>query len=1073
MQKRPYRLGLDVGTNSLGWFVVWLNDDGRPTALGPGGVRIFPDGRDPKSGESNASDRRDARSARRRRDRYLRRRADLMEALIRHGLMPADRPERKALELLDPYAQRAGALDGKLPLHHFGRALFHLDQRRGFKSNRKTDSKDKSKGVIKAASSRLRSQMAESGARTLGEFLWRRHENREPVRARNRLTGAKPSDDSGFAGDTDEQDKKPKKAKVDYEFYPTRDLVEQEFDALWAAQAAYHPALTDAARDEIKDIIFYQRPLRPQPTGKCALDPATGPDDADGFRCPWAMPIAQRFRILQEVRALEIGETGGAQRRLTKEEGDRIAAELMKRRALKFDRIRALLKLGDGMRFNLESDRRTELKGDVTTHILSDAKLFGKTWRGFSSERQAEIAERLLTEPDDGAMVAWLVEHCRVESERAAAIANAPLEEKEKGHCRLGLRALRKVVPHLEAGLRYDEAARAAGYDHAKGPTDEQLDRLPYYGEWLQDAVVGTGDPRHLRERRYGRLPNPTVHIGLNQIRRVVNAIIRSSGPPAEVVIELARDLKLSDEEKSRIDREQAENQKRNEERRRILAEHGMADTALNRMKLRLWEELNPKDPLDRRCPYTGEMIGVAALLSAEIEIDHLLPFQDSLDDGAANKVVCFRHANRYKGKRTPFEAFGGSPTIDGFRYDWTAVAARANGLPKGKRWRFAPDAREQFEAKRDFLARQLNETSWLARLARQYLGAVCDPYRIWVVPGRMTEMIRGKWGLNSLLPDHNFTDAKNRADHRHHAIDALVVALTDRGLLQRIASAYDEERRRIEVPLPWESLRDDLAAALQRMVVSHKPDHGTAGRLHEETAHGLVAEPEKEDGHTLVYRKALTALTENEIARIRNAQLRQAVTDHVAAVTATGVKLADALASFASSTPNPAWKHGVRRVRLLKTEDLAYLMPVADGNGATYKAYSAGENAYVEIYELPNGRWQGEAVMVYQANRPGHVPSWRGRHPKAKLVMRLHKGDLIRIEESGRERIMVARRLDARAGRFKLADHNETGDLDKRHAKSDDPFRWLMASYNTLRSLNATRVRVDELGRPWRVAAE
>ncbi len=1050
MAHRAYRLGLDVGTNSIGWFIVWLNAESEAYALGPGGVRIFPDGRDPQSGISNAADRRDARSARRRRDRYLDRRADLMQALIRHKLMPENLEQRKALEGCNPYCLRGHGLDKALSLFEFGRVLFHLDQRRGFKSNRRTDKgkgkeKEKDRGAIKEASTRLKTLMVESGARTLGEFLWRRHTERQPVRARNRSTGAKAA----------------------YDFYPTRDLLEQEFAALWAAQARHHPELTDEMREEIKDIIFYQRPLRPQPVGKCALDPATGPKDADGFRCPWAMPIAQRFRVLQEVRTLEIGETGGVQRPLTKEEGDRIVAALMERKALSFDRMRALLKFGDGMRFNLESDRRTELDGDLTAARLSHTNGFGKTWRQFAPERQAEIVERLLDEPDDRILAAWLVENCGVNEEPAEAIAEAGLPE---GHCRLGLRALRKIVPHMEAGLRYDEAAKAAGYDHAKGPTGEQLDRLPYYGRWLEDAVVGTGDPRDPQERRYGRLPNPTVHIGLNQLRRVVNAIIDSFGPPTEIVIELARELSLSKEQKDEIAREQAENQKNNERRQRCLEEHKVADTGFNRMKLRLWEELNPNDPLDRRCPYTGEMIGIEKLLSAEVEIDHILPFQDSLDDGAANKVVCMRYANRDKGKRTPYEAFGGNPGS----YDWAAITARADGLPKGKRWRFAPDAREQFEARGGFLARQLVETRYLARLAHAYLGAVCNPNRIWVTPGRMTKIVRKIWGLDSLLPDHNFTNEKNRADHRHHAIDALVTALIDRGLLQRIASAYDEERSRIKVPLPWEGLHDDLKAALERMTVSHKPDHGTAGKLHKETAYGRVAQPEKEGGHTLVNRKMLTALNENEIGRIRDERLRHAVAAHVAEEVEKGKKLADALASFAiDAAKHPAWLGGVRRVRVLQKLNLAYTLRIADANGEEYKFYDAGENAYVEIYELPNGRWAGEAVMVYQANRTGHLSTWRSRHPEAKFIMRVHKGDLIRIEENGKERIMVVRQLDAAASRFKLAAHNETGNLDKRHADPNDPFRWLMASYNTLRGMRAMRVRVDELGRPWRVAAE
>src|SRR5579885_2523561 len=197
---RRYRLGIDTGSNSLGWFVVWLNEKDEPVGLGPGGVRIFPDGRDPKSKESNAADRRVARSMRRRRDRYLQRRGKLMGLLVKHGLMPADEAARKSLEALDPYELRAKALDEPLPLHHIGRALFHLNQRRGFLSNRKTEQGGKKSGAIKQAAGNLQKMMDDSGARTLGDFLHRRHRVREPVRTRNRSTGA----------------------KAEYDFYPTR-----------------------------------------------------------------------------------------------------------------------------------------------------------------------------------------------------------------------------------------------------------------------------------------------------------------------------------------------------------------------------------------------------------------------------------------------------------------------------------------------------------------------------------------------------------------------------------------------------------------------------------------------------------------------------------------------------------------------------------------------------------------------------------------------------------------------------------------------------------------------------------
>ena len=1044
---KRYRLGLDVGSNSLGWFVVWLNDKGEATGLGPGGVRIYPDGRDPKSKESNAADRRVARSARRRRDRYLKRRSNLMALLIAHGLMPDDAAARKSLEALDPYELRAKALSETLPAHHIGRALFHLNQRRGFLSNRKTEKGDNEAGAIKQAASKLREAMDDSGAQTLGEFFHRRHVARKTVRARNLSTGA----------------------KAEYDFYPTRQLLLEEFDAIWRRQAPHHAAMSEAARDEIHREIFFQRPLKQPPVGKCSLDPAKDKDDAEGFRCPWAHPLAQRFRIWQEVRNLAIAETGKATKRLSKEEGDWIALALLQNNKLTFDKIRSGLKLPTEARFNLESEKRKELTGDETAAKLASKSLFGKTWRGLSLDRQIEIVTQLLDESDEDKLIAWLTANADLDRETASKVASAFLPDS---HCRLGLRVIRKILPHMEEGMNYPDAAKAAGYDHALLPDGEVSlnGRLPYYGEWLQNDVLGSGDPRHTDDRRWGRFPNPTVHIGLGQLRRVVNALVKEIGAPAEIAVEMTRDFKLSPRKLAEVEKEQADNQRKNERRDEEIRKLGQAVNPRNRMKMRLWEEQNLYDPLDRRCPYTGEVISIERLLSDEVDIDHLIPFSQSWDDSAANKVVCMRYANRAKGNRTPFEAFGNSPTLNGHHYDWEQISARGNGLPKGKRWRFEPDALHRFDLEGGFQARQLNETGWLARVARHYLTAIADPYKIHVLPGKLTAMIRGKWGLNTLLPDHNFGDAKNRKDHRHHAIDALVAALTDRSLLHRMSSAYDEERQKIDIPLPWESLRDDLDARLKAMTVSHRSDHGVGGQLHEDTAYGAIKDPEKEDGATLVYRKGFLDLNEKEIGRIRDRRLRDMVLAHVDTEKANGNDLKSALQSFAARRDIPGLPNGVRHVRLTKTEKPDYLVPVVDSNGDVYKAYSAGENAYVDIYETADDKWAGEATSVFQANQKDYKPRWRSENPDAKFVMRVFKGDLVALDLNGLRTVMVVHRLDAAASRFKLAAHNETGNLDQRHADEADPFRWLMASYNTLRGLGAERVRADELGRLWRV---
>jgi CRISPR-associated endonuclease Csn1 len=1060
INRRAYRLGLDLGTNSLGWFVVWLRWNEllkrwEPASLGPGGVRVFPDGRDPQSKTSNAVDRRMARGARKRRDRFadrfFGRRTELMNALVQHGLMPADEKERKALEALDPYELRAKALDGPLPAHHIGRALFHLNQRRGFLSNRKAEKKDDDQGAIEQGSTKLNEAMEAEKARTLGEFLWRRHQKRESVRARNIASGPKAA----------------------YEFYPTRDLYRAEFDTIWQSQAKHHSSMTTAAREEIADtIIFFQRPLKQPPVGKCSFDPATTPfeEDPEGYRCPWAHPLAQRFRILKEVRNLEIRETGKAGRKLSKEDGDTVALALQQNNKVSFDKIRRLLKLPDEARFNLESERRDHLKGDELAEKLANKNLFGKAWRGFALDRQIMITEKLLGEADPKTLVLWLQGECGLDAATADKVADAPLPE---GHCRLGLRALKKLLPIMaderaadgRSGVQEHEAAAKAGYNHATPPTGEILDHLPYYGKWLPDAVVGNSDERSTKERQFGQFPNPTVHIGLGQLRRLVNALIKDYGPPEQVVIELARDLKRSQDEKRDEEARQAKNQKKNDDRKIKLVEIGIINVSgADLVKMRLWEELGD---LVKLCPFSGRPISLTQLMSLEVEVEHLIPYADSLDNSAANKTVCFTSANRLKGKQTPHEAFGSTP-------EWPAIAARAASLPGNKRWRFGPDARERLTRDgRDFLDRQLMETRWLSRLAHQYVSAVCNPREVWVVTGQHTSLIRGKWGLNTLLPDHNFTTAKNRADHRHHAIDALVTAITDRSLLQRIASVYDEVRDKIDVPLPWPTLREDLEAALKRMIVSHKPDHGIKGKLHEAMAYGLVGQPEKEGGKHFVRRKPLESLSSREVGNIRDIRLREMVQRHVEEEKARGIDLRTALLNFKSKEHNnPHIKHGLQRVRILVPEDPEFTVAIKSRQtGAPYKAYAAGENLFVDIYEMPDGRWHGIATTRFRANQnPEKEKRDSDGLDGAKHVMRIFKGDLIALNHNGIRTVMVVRQLEASNNRLKLAPHVESGDLQKRHEAEADPFRWLIASYNTLKSLGAEQVRVDELGRVWRV---
>ena len=1070
-----WRLGADLGANSLGWAAIELDARGLPRAILAAGSRIFSDGRDPKSGASLAVDRRDARAMRRRRDRFQQRQRALLKYLVADGLFPEDEGERKALAALDPYALRARALDEALSLHELGRALFHLNQRRGFKSNRKADRKaDDDAGKIAIGVDRAREAMAENGARTYGEWLHRRRASATeanaipPVRTRLR-----PESGEDAKGDG-------------YDFYPGRDLLEEEFAAIWEAQAAHHPdVLTDDVYERLFEIVFYQRPLKAPQIGMCTLI-------AGDRRLPKAHPLFQRRRLLEELNALMIVRPGEVAQRLTREERDTLFLKLKDRNKVSFESLRKTLKLDPDARFNKESENRTELKGDEVAAAMGSKTRFGNRWVHLSIEEQWAVIERLgdvESDAEDAAFRAWLAERYELTPEQTRAVTNAPLPQ---GYGRFGETATRKLIDALRDGekdgrvLVYSEAVTAAGLGHHSDrrtgevfEDEEGRPQLPYYGVALERHIMpGTGDPSDSDEMRVGRLTNPTVHIGLNQLRRIVNRLIRAYGPPAEIAIELARELKLTDEDKKRINKENNSNRLDAERRSEKLLAIGKPDTGANRALLKLWEELNPANVLDRRCIYSGVQISIDMLFSAAVEVDHILPFTATLDDSNGNKIVCTREANREKRKRSPYEAWGHSAR-------WEEIAARAAQLPRNKRWRFEPDAMEKFKDDGGFQARHLIDTQYLARLSREYLATLYPDKgegsgHIWVSPGRLTEMVRRKLGLNDLLPDHNFgggaDQAKNRLDHRHHAIDAVVVAIVDRGMLNRIARASGQEgaegRERIIIPEPWEGFRDDLRTAVNAITVSHRTDHGTAskaglpkgkdataGRLHNDTAYGFTGESDAKGNSIVVRRVPLSSFKKlADIDRVRDPELKAALYQHLDGL--EGKAFEKAIGEFGSREWHPYG--GVRRVRV--TEPLS-VIPIRDRNGHIYKGYKGDSNYRYDVWELPGGKWVNEVVSMFDAHQPGWQSAIRAANPTARKVLSLHRDDVLAIERNGAERELV-RVVKFSEKQFAVAPPNEGGALKARDADKGDPFKYSYPSPNTLKALRARQVRIDELGR-------
>jgi len=705
-------LGLDIGSNSIGWALL----DDEEGCLVDCGVRVFPEGvdRDNKGTEvpKNAR-RREARAARRNRRRRAYRKDKLVRLLRRHGLLPMAPEEFERVLSLDPYALRAKGLDDRLDLFEFGRVLYHLNQRRGFLSNRRSG-KPKEDGVVIKGASELQRQIKEAGCRTLGEYF-HQQQTRDDVRIRGR--------------------------------YTFRAMYQHEFDLLWERQAKYYPdILTEDLRREVGDrTILFQRPLQPQTEriGRCDLEP-------DQPRCPRADFYARRFRILQDVNNLVIHHADGTEAKLEPDQRAAVLAELLGHKQVKFDRLRAILGLMETSTFNLEEGKsgkiRAALKGDEFASQV--AKIVGK--KRFASMSETELVQINEIIIDGGLSDQEAIDRLMgagFSGEEAERLGNISLPQ---GYMRLSRAAIEKLLPHMERGLKTHEAIHEAyGRDQGR----------------VAPAVRGRLEPA-------ADLRNPLVNKALAEVRKVVNAIIREYGKPARIAVEMARDVRGSRSEREELQRRMRENQRRNEEARRaLIEEHNVPNPSRDDViKYKLWKECG------HVCPYTGRSISPGALFgpNPEFQVEHIIPYSRCLDDSYMNKTLCEVHENVRKGQRTPYEAYHGSEQYE-------AIKQRIRVLPWPKRRRFLQETVE-LDA---FIQRQLNDTRYITREVVGWLKTL--GVHVYGTRGQVTAELRHQWGLDTVL-DGSLPGLKNRDDHRHHAIDAIVTALTRNEHLRALA---------------------------------------------------------------------------------------------------------------------------------------------------------------------------------------------------------------------------------------------------------------------------------------------
>lgn len=987
----PWRLGLDIGSSSVGWAGLELAPrGGEPIGILGLGARVFDAGVDGDidSGkeESRSIKRRGARLQRRQAERRSRRMRNLFSELRRAGLLPGEgladptvmhetiraldtrlRPQfvttgdHRQHQLL-PYLIRAAAAERPMEPHAVGRALLHLAQRRGFQSNRKESAKQTDEKELGPVKEGIAALAAELGTRTLGQYFASIDPELHRIRGR----------------------------------WTARAMYQAEFDRIRETQQTSLPHLDRTAWARIGDRIFKQRPLKSQKgkVGRCEFIP-------EDRRAPIWLPEYQRYRLLAAVNHLRVrtaAEDGAAitlanrrgfvDRPLTA--GERTAAIKMleQRGEVKLTSLRKELKLA-GTTFSVEEGGEKQLKGDTTSARMRG--VFGGRWDAMSAEDRSRAITDVLSIEQDQTMERRGRDVWNLNPEESQALVKVRFEE---GYATLGRPAIALLLPHLEAGLSVQEARKLAGLDHCV----EREGLLPPVRKSLY----------HLR--------NPTVERSLTEVRRIVNELIRMHGVPEQIHIELARDVKRSKKDRQQMTKENRSRQAERDEAAEKIKAYVSSPSRSDIEKVLLHEECGG------RCPYTGRSISLANLFSgsSEWDVEHIIPYARSLDDSFANKTLCHHEENRSrKGNRTPFEAYGG----DKARYE--EILARVDKfhgeLKRTKLTRFRLEM-VGTELRDEFCSRQLNDTRYAARLAQRYVeglyGGLSDAggvRRVFASAGQVTAIVRRKLGIEGLLHPKG-AEIKNRDDHRHHATDAVAIALTGPAMVKRLADAADgawaaKRRRFLPIESPWPRFVEEVDTRLKEMVVSHRGSRVLAGELHEATNYSAPIAGNDEVRH--VRKPISTFAMRGDIEDIVDPAVREAVKQHLTAHGGDKKVLANA-----EDPPRMKGPHGstvpIRRVRILASRGT--IVPVGDALRRRFVAPGANHHMAIVAVLGKDGKpvkWEGHVVTRFEAVRraakklPVVQRNWGSDR---RFCFTLASGDMVRMTVGGVDGVWLVR---------------------------------------------------------------
>lgn len=849
-------LGLDLGTNSIGWALVDIDKNGKPNSIIAMGSRIIPLSSDERNqfqkGQaiSKNQDRTIARTQRKGYDRKQLKKSDhfkysLKKTLELHGIYPSK--ELFNLPMLDLWKLRSDAASLPIESEQLGRILYMLNQKRGYKSARSEANADKKDtDYVQAVKGRFVKLKEQN--QTIGQYFY---EGLKNALEQNQYF------------------------RIKEEVYPREAYIE-EFDAIINAQKGHHPFLTDELIHSLRDeIIYYQRKLKSQKRllSTCEFEGFNKIiNDKSGnekivFVGPKVAaksnPLFQLCRIWETVNNISLKVKNPPEAKYkwgefspTLDKKIQLVEHLWKSEQLSFTDLLKILDLKKdevygnkqilkGIKGNLTFSEIYKTIGDspllkFETNIVpngKDAYIYDRQTGEILEERQgAMIGKEIEQEPfyqlwhtiysikDLEECKRSLIKRFEFTEEIANQLSRIDLDKQ--GYSNKSIKAIRKTLPFLMQGYNLYESESLAGYV-SRSLTNDEL------------AKTGTDNKLALLPKN--SLRQPIVEKILNQMINVVNAIIEKHGKPAEVVIEMARELKQSKDERDATDKLNSFNKKVNDKVAAALKELGVPSTKRFIEKYKFISPTRDKSwdtsQIVNQCIYCGNSFSLTEALTGDaFDVDHIVPKALLFDDSQTNKVLVHRKCNSNKTNQTAYDYISKKGEIQLNEYlarvdDWFKRGiisySKMNRLKVSfeqyqERKKMKKETESDKKLWENFIDRNLRETQYITRKSKEILGKVCNKVR--VTEGNVTAKLRKLWGwedilLNLQLPkfkaleqteikkwssDHErrkhekeeIVNWSKRDDHRHHAIDALTIACTEQGFIQRINTLNASEVR-------------------------------------------------------------------------------------------------------------------------------------------------------------------------------------------------------------------------------------------------------------------------------------